>query len=57
MEYNIEEEQLKHVLYITYIVPNQTEMEFSNTFGGEDDEDVRLSEEDLIDTKNNSRQS
>ncbi len=26
MRYKIEEEQLKHVLYITYIVPHQQEM-------------------------------
>lgn len=26
MQYKIEEEQLKHVLYITYVVPNQQQM-------------------------------
>ena len=26
MQYKIEEEQLKHVLYITYVVPNQQQV-------------------------------
>ncbi len=28
MDYKIEEEQLKNVLYFTFIVPNQEEMQF-----------------------------
>ena len=39
LKYKIEEEQLKHVLYITYIVPNQTEMKFSSPVDPEDDDD------------------
>lgn len=35
MQYKIEEEQLKHVLYITYIVPNQEEMNFDEEEGEE----------------------
>lgn len=34
LKYKIEEEQLKHVLYITYIVPNQQEM-MQSEFGDE----------------------
>lgn len=30
MKYKIEEDQLKHVLYISYIVPNQKAMEEEN---------------------------
>ena len=53
LKYKIEEEQLKHVLYITYIVPNQTEMKFSATTAGgdEDDDDGQLHEEDFMDPR------
>lgn len=53
LKYKIEEEQLKHVLYITYIVPNQTEKKVSKPPAGrdEDDEDGQLNEEDFMDPR------
>jgi len=58
LKYNIEEEQLKHVLYITYIVPNQTEKKVSKPAAGrdEDDEDGQLNEEDFMDPRQRQRQ-
>lgn len=32
MRYHIEEEQLKHVLYLTYILPNQHEADLDEQF-------------------------
>lgn len=53
LKYKIEEEQLKHVLYITYIVPNQSEMKLSTPAAGgdEDDDDGQLHEEDFMDPR------
>ena len=53
LKYKIEEEQLKHVLYITYVVPNQSETEFSQH---NNEEDGQINEEDLVDTRH-QRQS